>query len=479
MPEPASSGAETPGPAPAPRRWLRRLLLGCGGLLAALLGVVLWVLFARLGPMGAGYYAKVLCACVFESGRDPADVRAAELYPADLSVLLHLVDGELDREQQRVRASFLGVVDAEAVYRDGVGTVLVHDDLRPMPAPAPVPPPADPAALWPQGEAVGAPPAGVDAAALSAALEAAFAEPDPARPTRRTRAVVVVWRGRIVAERYAEGYGPHTPQLGWSMTKTIAGALAGVLVRDGRWRWDAPVPVPEWGPGDPRAAITLGQLLQMQPALEFAEVYSPLTDVTTMLFARPDSAAYAAAKPLVGTPGSVWNYSSGTTNIVCRAMRAELGDAAYASFPRDALFAPLGMTTAKIDVDAAGTFVGSSFGWMSARDWARFGLLWVQDGVWEGQRVLPEGWVERSRQPAEHSGGRYGAHVWLRLHRPGPNLPQLPADTFHAAGHDRQLLTMIPSRELVVLRLGLTRQGSAWVQERLVDAVLGTLPAAD
>jgi CubicO group peptidase (beta-lactamase class C family) len=446
---------------------------------AALLGGLLVAFLVRVAPMGTGFQAKVLCAGVFHAGREASEVLATDLDPGELSVLLRLCSAQVDTSQRRVRSTFLGGFESEAIHRPGVGTTVVVGDLAPVAAAAPLPVASDPQALWPEGERVDleALPAevrGLNAGRLAAAMDAAFSEPDPQRP-RRTRAVVVVWRGRIVAERYATGFGPQTPQLGWSMTKTVVGALVGVMVREGRWALDAPLPVPEWGGDDARAGITLRQLLQMQSGLEFAEVYSPLTDVTVMLFEEHDTGAYAANKPLAHPPGTAWSYSSGTSNVICRAMREELGADAYAEFPRRALFGPLGMRSATIDVDSAGTFVGSSFGWATARDWARFGLLWVQDGVWGGQRILPEGWVDLCRQPAEHSGGQYGGHVWLKLRTDG-DAPSLPADTFHAAGHDRQLITMIPSRELVVVRLGLTRHGESWVQERFVADVLEALP---
>jgi len=469
-----------PDPAPAaPRarpRWRRRLLRGAAALvaLAALAGGALVV---RLGPIGAGFTAKQLASAVFVSGREPDEVLASDLAPDELSALLHLCASEVDRERGRVRARFLGLFEREAVHRPGRGVTLAIEAPAPLPAPSPRPAPAAPDALWPEGErvALDALPAGVDGARLEAALDAAFAEPDPERP-RRTRAVVVVWRGRILAERYADGFTAETPQHGWSMTKTVVAALVGVLVREGRWALDAPVPVPEWPEGDPRAAITLEQLLQMRSGLEFDESYSPLTDVTEMLFAASDAGAYAAAKPLAHPPGEVWSYSSGTTNLLCRAMAETLGPA-YPDFPRAALFGPLGMRSALVEVDAAGHFVGSSFGWATPRDWARFGLLWVEDGVWAGERILPDGWVDDATRPAPGSGGAYGAHLWLRLRADSAAEDALPDDAFHAAGHDGQLLTMIPSRELVVVRLGLTRARRAWDQAALLGDVLAALPS--
>jgi CubicO group peptidase (beta-lactamase class C family) len=294
--------------------------------------------------------------------------------------------------------------------------------------------------------------------------------------------VVVVHRGRIVAERYAPGITPTTPLPGWSMSKSVVGALAGTLVGLGLWRLDAPVPLAAWRrPGDPRAAITLEHLLAMSSGLEFEEAYrSPLSDVNLMLWAGGDAGGYAAAKRLAYPPGAHWQYASGTTNVLAAAMRETLGPA-YAGYPRRALFAPLRMSSAVLEPDASGTFVGSSLMFATARDWARFGLLFANDGLWNGARVLPEGWVRYSATPAAAAEARnYGAHWWLKLDRP-PGAPPvtLPPDVFHAAGHGGQFVTVVPSRALVVVRLGHAIDAGAWDQEAFVARIIPAVGNAD
>jgi CubicO group peptidase (beta-lactamase class C family) len=302
---------------------------------------------------------------------------------------------------------------------------------------------------------------------LSRLLDDAFSEPEPAR-LRRTRAVVVVRGGRIVAERYAPGFGPQTPLLGWSMTKSLTNALCGILVRQGKLDPKAPARVPEWRQaGDARQAITVDLLLRQSSGLRWNEVYetSPFdSSVIDMLYGRGhrDMAAFAASKPLAHPPGSVWSYSSGTTLILSRILRSLIGsDPDYHAFPRRELFERIGMNSALIELDDAGTFVGSSYSYATARDWARFGLLYLRDGMWEGARILPAGWVDYTRTPAPAAPhGEYGAHFWLNAGAkdrgvPSPD-PRAPADLFYASGHDGQVVAIVPSRDLVIVRIGLT-----------------------
>ena len=322
---------------------------------------------------------------------------------------------------------------------------------------------------------------------LSSAIDKAFAEKDPAHPVR-TRAIVVVYKGRIIAERYAPGISADTPLPGWSMAKSVTNALVGILVKEGRLSLDRPVQVPEWsGANDPRKKITLDQLLRMSSGLEFDERAGPfVSDVNRMLLRSRDASAYALAKQLRYDPGSRWQYSSGTTNIISRIIRNSFGGrtADYHAFPRKALFDKIGMTGAVMEVDASGTFVASSFMYATARDWASFGLLYLQDGVWDGERILPPGWVDYTRRPSSTApSGKYGAHFWTngtpemddRL-RPFRNLP---ADTYFASGYEGQNIVIVPSRDLVVVRLGMTRQRITWGMAAFIAEILAAFSSEE
>jgi len=465
----------------------RRTLLLAGALLSIALGVGLYFLHA-LVLVGAAYQAKMLCSGVFLAGRDPADV-AREDITADHPVL-RLIRAHADRERHSASAGLFGLREREAVFRDGLGcTLAIGVDAERLRADVSTPGIAavrDSVLPWPNGEAV--PSQSLSGAnALRRVVDAAFDEPDPEQP-RRTRAVIVVQDGRIVAERYAPGFGPDTRQIGWSMTKSVTAALVGILVGQGKLALDRPAPVAEWRrPGDPRGAITLDQLLRMTSGLAFIEDYTAgFSDVVFMLFASADMAAYAAGRPLMAPPGSTWSYATGTTNILARIVHDAAGTTPEArhAFPRRALFDRIGMTSAVIELDPSGTFVGSAFMYASARDWARFGLLTLQDGAWNGERILPAGWVAYSRRatpPPPPGAADFGAHLWLRVpdpyYRQSGARPALPADAFHVVGHHAQFISVIPSRRLVVVRLGLSAPW-AWDQETFLDRLLQALPAS-
>ena len=358
-----------------------------------------------------------------------------------------------------------------AVYHDGVGCTVA------LPAPAgpapPLPSPASaatPAAAPAPAGAADAPEAGPDIAGpavvdpasepLRAALDRVFAEP-PGEPVRGTKAVVVVHDGRVVAERYAPGYGLDTPMLSWSMNKSVVNALTGVLVRQGRLAVGAPAPVPAWrDPSDPRHAITVEQLMRMTSGLALDETNTGFDPASRMLFLEPDMAGFAQTAALAAPPGTRYHYSSPSTLILSRIIRDAVGGRAedVRRFAERELFAPLGMRGVTLEFDATGTQVGSTYMYATARDWARFGQLYAADGVAGGRRILPEGWVDYSASPTAGSRDGYaagfftnrGESEFARLRVRGG----MPADSFFASGTQGQRIVVAPARRLVVVRLG-------------------------
>ena len=326
-----------------------------------------------------------------------------------------------------------------------------------------------------------------DRAALDALLAHAFRVPEP-DDLERTHAVVVVQRGAIVAERYAHDAGPDDTFLSWSMAKSVTSALVGILVRDGRLDLHAPLGVREWGPDDPRSRITADQLLRMVDGLRFREAehlgggavryYPPdESDVIPMIFGegKDDVARFASTLPRVVEPETRWNYNSGASNLLARRVGEIAGGGRDATldFMRRELFAPIGMRSADPRFDAAGTFVGGSHFYATAEDYARFGYLYLRDGVWDGRRILPEGWVDYARTPSPQSEGVYGAHFWVI---PGS------LGLFYCSGAAGQRILISPKLDLVVVRLGKTSPHKvdrvvAWCRA-LVDAFRPTTLSA-
>lgn len=326
---------------------------------------------------------------------------------------------------------------------------MIHQ-TTPLP-PLPAQPPGTP---WPTEDWPQAPLDPGVAERLQPLLDQAFSNPAPAE-MGETHAFLAVQGGQVVAERYWTGFDRESTHHSWSQAKSITQALVGILVREGRIDIHAPADVPEWqGADDPRRAITLDQLLRISSGLKFAEDYvdAGVSDVIEMLFGagKEDVAAYAAKSPLIHPPGTVWSYSSGTSNLVARAAARAYGASgeAFGEFMTRELFKPLGMRSAQPKFDKAGTFIGSSFCYCTARDFARFGLLYLRDGVWEGRRLLPEGWVDYARTPTpvpatERLG--YGAHWWLGMAGPG---------SFSANGYEGQYTVLVPDLDLILVRNG-------------------------
>lgn len=429
-------------------------------------GVLAWafVWVWHFLAIGAAYKSKILCTTIFGSRRD-VDPKSADEISADAYWFLTLFHARVDRAQRSVTTSLLGLRPQTAIHRDGLGATLAHGAALPGLKARPTYTPAIPWSV------------GISPPSLQKVIELAFREANPRR-LRRTRAIVVVKDGRIVGERYAPGIAEDTPLPGWSMTKSVLGTLVGILVGEGTLSLSDTELLPEWKRPDPRADIRLEDLLRMRSGLRFVESYSnPGSDVVRMLFAQPDAARFSASLPLTAKPGTAWSYASGTTNILSRIVRARVGEEEYSHWPRRVLFDPIGMTSAVMEPDASGTFVASSFMLATARDWARLGQLYLQDGIWDGQRVLSQSWIRFSTSPTPQSDdGMYGAHWWLTLQ---PELgggtaeaARIPEDAFFALGHEGQTLTVIPSRGLVIVRLGLSIYIDAWNHAAFVADVL-------
>jgi CubicO group peptidase (beta-lactamase class C family) len=454
-------------------RNLRRVLVALLGLVI-IIGLVLWLKPPQLLRVGANYAAKSVCSNVFLAGRDAAEVLRSDVQAPGIW-LLRLVRISVDQPHGVVRAGFLGFIGGGlAVWRPGAGCTVVADgkleNLAPLP-PRAAPPstlaPSAPSddALWPDGEAT----------TLTPAMQSVLTDDSLTGPGMR--AVLVIDHGRIVAERYAAGFSRATPLLGWSMAKTVTATLVGLLIKDGQLKLDQSG---FWPPGDGRDHIRIADLMAMSSGLRFNEDYGAVSDVTRMLYLEPDTAGFAYAQPLVHPVGESWSYSSGTANIVARIVQNIAGGSTQI---QDRLFMPLGMHSPVIEPDEHGTLVGSSYMYANARDWARYAQFLLQDGVWQGRAMLPAGYVDMMATPLAASHGQYGhGFVWLWISDPiieGQNPDTafgIPSDTFYMSGHDGQTIAIIRSRQIAVIRLGLTPYTDRYSPQRLIQAVLETKP---
>ncbi|MGQ2934240.1 MAG: serine hydrolase domain-containing protein [Sphingopyxis sp.] len=443
--------------------------------------------------LGTAVSAQIACASIFVAERAEADVLHDDIHA--FAPFMTAVTLAVDRKARTVTASAPGAATRTALYRPVAGCTLLTGDVSNAVLDAQAaklkPTRGNAAKPWPIGDApvpklAAAAEARLDRAALDKAVSAAFDEQNKGGYPD-TRAIVVVQGGAIVAERYAPGFDRNTELLGWSASKSIMGTLVGLLVDDGVLKLDEPAPVPEWkGEGDPRGKITLRQLLTMSSGLTFSESYVPGNDSIKMLFEAGNMGAMAAALPLKDAPGTNWSYSSGTTNILSRIVFQATGGTleGMTRFAQKRLFEPTGMTSALIEPDEAGVQVGSSYAYATARDWARYGLLHLNQGRVGSKQLLSKQWLDFAVTPTKAAPRPvYGAQLWLNhAEAEGERrklYPDLPEDTVMARGHSFQIVAAIPSQDAVIVRLGWTPEGHAFDWNKYLSQIAAALaPAA-
>ena len=288
------------------------------------------------------------------------------------------------------------------------------------------------------------------------------------RKAARPEPFLVVYKNQIIGEKYLQGFNENTPILGWSMTKSVLSTLYGILEYQDKIDLDQPAPMAAWQ-NDDRKNITLNHLLRMQSGLAWEENYTAISDVTRMLFLDADMPKVQAEKKAIAPPTEIWNYSSGTTNLLSGILRSQFEThQAYIDFPYTALIDKIGMHSMLIETDMMGNFVGSSYGWATTRDWAKFGLLYLNKGNWNGDKVFDQNWVDYVRTPTAHSKGDYGGHFWLNS---GGKFPDVPRDMYSANGYQGQRVFIIPSKDLVVVRTGLAEEPEFDINGFLSDVV--------
>jgi CubicO group peptidase (beta-lactamase class C family) len=308
----------------------------------------------------------------------------------------------------------------------------------------------------------------VDYTKLNAAVAYAFDKEKEIK--KRTRSLLVIYKDKIIAEKYDTGFDKNSKLLGWSMTKSITATMFGILEKQGKFNIDDPAPIPEWA-NDKRKLITTSDLLHMNSGLQWVEDYTTICDATKMLFQAEDMTSAQLEKPAEHKPNTRWNYSSGTTNLLSGILRKQFKThQEYLDFWYSALIDKIGMNSMVIETDMAGNYVGSSYGWATTRDWSKFGLLYLHKGNWNGEQIFNESWVKYTTTPTNRSEGRYGGHFWLNA---GGNFRDVPKDMYHCSGFQGQMVFIIPSLDLVVVRLGL--EGPEFDFNEMLKGIIGSL----
>lgn len=416
-----------------------------------------------------GYAAKNLCSCVFVSGTPEEIAKEVDLGFS----FVGMTSKQLYWKDKYATASLFGLAKRKAIYRGTtLGCVLVNDldeyilkkqtyqysseyNER--------------LATWFEWTDTVAHITPEQKTEVQQSIDEFFAENDPENP-KNTRGIVVLYKGQLIGEKYAEHVDQMTPLLGWSMTKSITSTMAGLMIRDGYFKLDDKAPVLEWK-GTEKEKITYRNLLQMSSGLEFGENYGGYSDANRMLWLSDTTGTVTVPQNLIGEPGNLWYYSSGTTNLLMHLMRGYFdNDQEYYHYLRKELFSKIGAATFTIEPDGSGTLVGSSFGWASARDWARVGQVYLNNGYWDGESIIPESWVSFVQEDAKDAKNVYGGQFWLNNPHPG-----LPEDTYYMGGFHGQRVIIIPSEELVVVRLGTTYDASILDFDGFVNDVISTI----
>jgi CubicO group peptidase (beta-lactamase class C family) len=437
-----------------------------------------------------GFASQVLCDDVFISGLQPDKAfQERVLTMPGMRPVAWALRHEVDKDKQEVTVSLAGRAASRARFRDGLGCLAAPlEEADGVWASQPAMPSA-PSPMAAEAQTVPLPVQADEG--LQAVLAKALVD-EPGGPVHRTKAIVVLHDGKLVGERYADGIGVDTPMLGFSATKSVVNALIGVMVRQGRLKLDAPAPLAGWAdPANPRHAITVDQLLRQTSGLDLPQDNTGFDISSHIMFTVRDKAAAAMAGPMNAQPGAHWAYSDMNYMLLSRILRDAAGGSAkdVLNFAQAELFGPVGMQHVTLDVDATGTPLGSAHMLAPARAWARFGQLFLDDGMVGTRRILPQGWVRQSMAPtttpALQTG--YGAGWWTnqvdgKVPQWGApwGLSKAPRDAFFARGYMGQYVVVIPSRRLVIVRLSVSQHQGDDVQgtNDLVGEVLARLQPA-
>jgi len=431
------------------KKWIFRVLLLL--FIIILLGFI-FLVYPKL-PIINGYVAKRACSSIFISGRSVESLHLEDFntFPQSIASI------KVSEEDLTVSAYSLGLSEVVSVYRPGLGCkLLIGEDNHQLNYKAPSTPflKSTDTLPWPYGIKDVTPDISEDQIQkLQSALSEAFDKGDAWE--KKTRAMLVMKNGQLLAEKYRAPYNRETPFLGWSMTKSVTNILIGILIKEGKLNVDQTDLFEEWAHDD-RKNISLDNLMRMNSGLQWNEEYGSVSQVTEMLFLKETAADYALSAPYENTPGDTWSYSSGTTNIINRLIKNTFdNEEAYLNFPNAAIFDKLDMPTAQIETDESNEYVLSSFMYASAREWGKLGQLYLNEGIWLNDTIITKEWHDYSLTPTPYSEDKYGAHIWLNGNP--KEYPSCPDDTYKFSGYEGQYVIVIPSLELIIVRLGLSK----------------------
>jgi CubicO group peptidase (beta-lactamase class C family) len=415
----------------------------------------------------SGFSAKSIASGHFIDNRPQEIIETGD---NDISIIF-LATNTIDESGKFAIASVFGYKERKALYREGLGATLINDDFdvsKPYEVPKRTTLKNNLPFPYGNNEPADTVFANIDYAKLNAAVANAFDE--KGKINKRTRSVIVIYKDKIIAEKYDTGFDKNSKILGWSMTKSITATLFGVLQKQGKIDINKPAPIIEWA-NDERAKITINDLLHMNSGLEWDENYGKLSDATKMLFLSEDMTKSQIDRPLAGKTGATWNYSSGTTNLLSGILRKQFKThQEYLDFWYSDLIDKIGMNSMLVETDMAGNYVGSSYSWATTRDWAKFGLLYLHKGNWNGEQLFDASWAKYVATPTNGSNGDYGGHFWLNA---GGHYPNAPRDMYSANGFQGQKVFIIPSQDLVIVRMGLT-EDEKFDFDGLVSGIVGS-----
>lgn len=408
----------------------------------------------------AGYAAKNTASSVFitERSLDFTNKTDNNFSPVNLA------SNTIDEKNFTASSSVFGLLTRKAIYRDGLGAVLtLTDEDENAPFLQPKRTTSDEKTPFPFGNAEPKDSilSEIDYQKLNKTVNSVFGE-------NNSRAVVVIYKDQIIAEKYADGFDKNSKILGWSMAKSITATIFGILQYQQKIHVSEKAPIDSWQ-NDDRKNITIHNLLQMNSGLEWDENYDEISDVTKMLFLERDMSKSQEKKKLVNETNAFWNYSSGTTNLLSGMIRNQFEThQEYLDFWYTNLIDKIGMNSMILETDLAGNYVGSSYCWATARDWAKFGLLYLHKGNWNGQQLFEESWVDYISTPTPTSNGKYGAQFWLNA---TPTFKDVPKNMYFADGFQGQRVYILPDQELVIVRMGLSQMDENDFLSKIIESL--------